>query len=104
MASKKCVVEGCHLEYDVICSFSFYNSNTINSSENARQEWIEGAMQSESECLWRHVNLQLCGYHFELDTQGLWIDSPMMPELLTVKRPQQTPEEAAKVYVVDDIR
>ncbi|OWR50898.1 hypothetical protein KGM_210645A, partial [Danaus plexippus plexippus] len=24
MSSQKCVVEGCNLEYDVVCSFSFY--------------------------------------------------------------------------------
>ncbi|CAG5000012.1 unnamed protein product [Parnassius apollo] len=83
MTAQKCVVEGCNLEYDVICSFSFYNVNTSAEGDVQRQEWIEGAMQEESECLWRHVSLQLCGYHFELDAQGLWIDSPMLPELLT---------------------
>ncbi|XP_059050335.1 uncharacterized protein LOC131845307 [Achroia grisella] len=82
MTAQKCVVEGCNLEYDVVCSFSFYNTNTSYDSDGKRQEWIEGAMQEESECLWRHVSLHLCGYHFELDTQGLWIDSPMLPELL----------------------
>ncbi|XP_073966327.1 uncharacterized protein isoform X2 [Choristoneura fumiferana] len=85
MTALKCVVEGCNLEYDVVCSFSFYNVNTGSDSEPIRQEWIEGAMQEESECLWRHVSLQLCGYHFELDAQGLWIDSPMLPELLTLQ-------------------
>ncbi|XP_048002782.1 uncharacterized protein LOC125239284 isoform X3 [Leguminivora glycinivorella] len=85
MTAQKCVVEGCNLEYDVVCSFSFYNVNTGSDSEPIRQEWIEGAMQEESECLWRHVSLQLCGYHFELDAQGLWIDSPMLPELLTLQ-------------------
>ncbi|XP_072946900.1 uncharacterized protein [Epargyreus clarus] len=85
MSAQKCVVEGCNLEYDVICSFSFYNVNTGSENENHRQEWIEGAMQEESECLWRHFSLQLCGYHFELDAQGLWIDSPMLPELLTLQ-------------------
>ncbi|XP_013141916.1 PREDICTED: uncharacterized protein LOC106105956 isoform X4 [Papilio polytes] len=83
MTAQKCVVEGCNLEYDVVCSFSFYNVNTSSEGEGPRQEWIEGAMQEESECLWRHVSLQLCGYHFEMDAQGLWIDSPMLPELLT---------------------
>ncbi|CAH2065157.1 unnamed protein product, partial [Iphiclides podalirius] len=83
MSAQKCVVEGCNLEYDVVCSFSFYNVNTSSQGDAQRQEWIEGAMQEESECLWRHVSLQLCGYHFELDAQGLWIDSPMLPELLT---------------------
>ncbi|XP_068627199.1 uncharacterized protein [Battus philenor] len=83
MTAQKCVVEGCNLEYDVVCSFSFYNVNTSSENDGPRQEWIEGAMQEESECLWRHVSLQLCGYHFELDAQGLWIDSPMLPELLT---------------------
>ncbi|KAJ0169713.1 hypothetical protein K1T71_014898 [Dendrolimus kikuchii] len=82
MTALKCVVEGCNLEYDVICSFSFYNANISSDKDDKRQEWIEGAMQEESECLWRHVSLQLCGYHFELDNQGLWIDSPMLPELL----------------------
>ncbi|KPJ00498.1 PREDICTED: uncharacterized protein LOC106114511 isoform X2 [Papilio xuthus] len=82
MTAQKCVVEGCNLEYDVVCSFSFYNVNTSSEGEGPRQEWIEGAMQEESECLWRHVSLQLCGYHFEMDAQGLWIDSPMLPELL----------------------
>ncbi|CAH0698236.1 unnamed protein product [Spodoptera exigua] len=83
MSALKCVVEGCNLEYDVVCSFSFYNANISTDNENKRQDWIEGAMHEESECLWRHVSLQLCGYHFELDNQGLWIDSPMLPELLT---------------------
>ncbi|XP_075989680.1 uncharacterized protein LOC142985414 isoform X2 [Anticarsia gemmatalis] len=83
MSALKCVVEGCNLEYDVVCSFSFYNANISSDNDTKRQEWIEGAMQDESECLWRHVSLQLCGYHFELDNQGLWIDSPMLPELLT---------------------
>ncbi|XP_060808258.1 uncharacterized protein LOC106138069 [Amyelois transitella] len=83
MSVQKCVVEGCNLEYDVVCSFSFYNANISTEQENKRQDWIEGAMQEESECLWRHVSLHLCGYHFELDNQGLWIDSPMLPELLT---------------------
>ncbi|XP_052746388.1 uncharacterized protein LOC112053881 isoform X1 [Bicyclus anynana] len=83
MSDQKCVVEGCNLEYDVVCSFSFYNVNTSAQSDDKRQDWIEGAMHEESECLWRHVSLQLCGYHFELDAQGLWIDSPMLPELLT---------------------
>ncbi|XP_026747981.1 uncharacterized protein LOC113508965 isoform X1 [Trichoplusia ni] len=82
MSALKCVVEGCNLEYDVICSFSFYNANISTDNENKRQDWIVGAMAEESECLWRHVSLQLCGYHFELDNQGLWIDSPMLPELL----------------------
>nr|XP_032528338.1 uncharacterized protein LOC116778439 isoform X2 [Danaus plexippus plexippus] len=62
-------------------------------------------MQEESECLWRHVSLQLCGYHFELDAQGLWIDSPMLPELLT---PQETvapiQQTAADKKVADIIR
>uniref|UniRef100_A0A2A4JXE1 Uncharacterized protein n=1 Tax=Heliothis virescens TaxID=7102 RepID=A0A2A4JXE1_HELVI len=83
MSALKCVVEGCNLEYDVVCSFSFYNANISTDNEGKRQDWIEGAMHEESECLWRHVSLQLCGYHFELDNQGLWIDSPMLPELLT---------------------
>ncbi|XP_045783322.1 uncharacterized protein LOC123879577 isoform X2 [Maniola jurtina] len=83
MSDQKCVVEGCNLEYDVVCSFSFYNVNTSAQADDKRQDWIEGAMHEESECLWRHVSLQLCGYHFELDAQGLWIDSPMLPELLT---------------------
>ncbi|KAF9821529.1 hypothetical protein SFRURICE_014293 [Spodoptera frugiperda] len=83
MSALKCVVEGCNLEYDVVCSFSFYNANISTDNEAKRQDWIEGAMHEESECLWRHVSLQLCGYHFELDNQGLWIDSPMLPELLT---------------------
>ncbi|KAJ8706607.1 hypothetical protein PYW07_012685 [Mythimna separata] len=83
MSALKCVVEGCDLEYDVVCSFSFYNANISTDNETKRQDWIEGAMHDESECLWRHVSLQLCGYHFELDNQGLWIDSPMLPELLT---------------------
>ncbi|CAB3240935.1 unnamed protein product [Arctia plantaginis] len=83
MSALKCVVEGCNLEYDVVCSFSFYNANISSDNDVKRQEWIEGAMHEESECLWRHVSLQLCGYHFELDNQGLWIDSPMLPELLT---------------------
>lgn len=89
MTALKCVVEGCNLEYDVVCSFSFYNANISSDRDDKRQQWIEGAMQEESECLWRHVSLQLCGYHFELDNQGLWIDSPMLPELLT---PQEKPE------------
>ncbi|XP_032528317.2 uncharacterized protein LOC116778424 isoform X1 [Danaus plexippus] len=105
MSSQKCVVEGCNLEYDVVCSFSFYNVNTSASTDDKRQEWIEGAMQEESECLWRHVSLQLCGYHFELDAQGLWIDSPMLPELLT---PQETvapiQQTAADKKVADIIR
>ncbi|CAG9577586.1 unnamed protein product [Danaus chrysippus] len=105
MSSQKCVVEGCNLEYDVVCSFSFYNVNTSASTDEKRQEWIEGAMQEESECLWRHVSLQLCGYHFELDAQGLWIDSPMLPELLT---PQETvapiQQTAADKKVADIIR
>ncbi|XP_050678670.1 uncharacterized protein LOC126974951 [Leptidea sinapis] len=107
MGSEKCVVEGCNLEYDVICSFSFYNVNTTSDSNDKRQEWIDGAMQEESECLWRHVSLQLCGYHFELDNQGLWIDSPMLPELLTPHEPpplmQPTPEEkkAAEIIRID---
>ncbi|XP_037299257.1 uncharacterized protein LOC115453429 [Manduca sexta] len=85
MSDQKCVVEGCNLEYDVVCSFSFYNANISSDNEGKRQEWIDGAMHEQSECLWRHVSLQLCGYHFELDNQGLWIDSPMLPELLTVQ-------------------
>ncbi|XP_048480062.1 uncharacterized protein LOC105385027 isoform X2 [Plutella xylostella] len=91
MSDLKCVVEGCDLEYDVVCSFSFYNVNSSESKEGPRQAWINGAMQEDSECLWRHVSLQLCGYHFELDSQGLWIDSPMLPELLT---PQPAAAEA----------
>ncbi|XP_053622619.1 uncharacterized protein LOC128682114 isoform X2 [Plodia interpunctella] len=83
MSVQKCVVEGCDLEYDVVCSFSFYKSNICTDQDTKRQEWIEGAMHEDSECLWRHVSLHLCGYHFELDNQGLWIDSPMLPELLT---------------------
>ncbi|XP_063836244.1 uncharacterized protein LOC135085391 isoform X2 [Ostrinia nubilalis] len=97
MCAQKCVVEGCNLEYDVVCSFSFYNANTASEDDTKRQEWIEGAMQEESEVLWRHVSLQLCGYHFELDSQGLWIDSPMLPELLTLQEKvapvQQTPAD-----------
>lgn len=93
MTAQKCVVEGCNLEYDVVCSFSFYNANVTSDNELQRQEWIDDAMHEQSECLWRHVSLQLCGYHFELDNQGLWIDSPMLPELLTVqeKPPALTP-------------
>ncbi|CAH0757697.1 unnamed protein product [Diatraea saccharalis] len=90
MCAQKCVVEGCNLEYDVVCSFSFYNANISSDNDGKRQEWIEGAMHEESECLWRHVSLQLCGYHFELDNQGLWIDSPMLPELLTLQEPPPT--------------
>lgn len=105
MSAQKCVVEGCNLEYDVVCSFSFYNVNTSADSDDKRQDWIEGAMHEESECLWRHVSLQLCGYHFELDAQGLWIDSPMLPELLTpqesVAPMQQT---AADKRAADNIR
>ncbi|CAH0404019.1 unnamed protein product [Chilo suppressalis] len=107
MCALKCVVEGCNLEYDVVCSFSFYNANISSENETKRQEWIEGAMHEESECLWRHVSLQLCGYHFELDNQGLWIDSPMLPELLTAQEaaaaPTRTPSEADK-KVMDIIR
>lgn len=95
MTAQKCVVEGCDLEYDVVCSFSFYNANIGTDNEGKRQEWIDGAMREESECLWRHVSLQLCGYHFELDNQGLWIDSPMLPELLTLqeKSKRQTQDD-----------
>ncbi|CAH0731113.1 unnamed protein product, partial [Brenthis ino] len=105
MSAQKCVVEGCNLEYDVVCSFSFYNVNTSADCDDKRQNWIEGAMHEESECLWRHVSLQLCGYHFELDAQGLWIDSPMLPELLT---PQETAapmqQTAADKKVADIVR
>ncbi|KAM3955530.1 uncharacterized protein ACR2FA_010569 [Aphomia sociella] len=104
MTAQKCVVEGCNLEYDVVCSFSFYNANTSSDNETRRQEWIEGAMQEESECLWRHVSLHLCGYHFELDTQGLWIDSPMLPELLTPQEREAPVQTAADKKVVDIIR
>ncbi|XP_045509005.1 uncharacterized protein LOC123704644 isoform X2 [Colias croceus] len=104
MSAQKCVVEGCNLEYDVVCSFSFYNVNTTSDTDDKRQDWIEGAMQEESECLWRHVNLQLCGYHFELDAQGLWIDSPMLPELLTPQEQaapaQQTPEQKKAADII----
>ncbi|XP_026762127.1 uncharacterized protein LOC113520907 isoform X2 [Galleria mellonella] len=104
MTAQKCVVEGCNLEYDVVCSFSFYNTNTSSDSDAKRQEWIEGAMQEESECLWRHVSLHLCGYHFELDTQGLWIDSPMLPELLTPQEKEAPVQTEADKKVVDVIR
>ncbi|XP_047522278.1 uncharacterized protein LOC125061107 isoform X1 [Pieris napi] len=103
MSAQKCVVEGCNLEYDVVCSFSFYNVNTSSEVDEKRQDWIEGAMQEESECLWRHVNLQLCGYHFELDSQGLWIDSPMLPELLSPHEQaalRQTPEEKKAAEII----
>ncbi|XP_050360212.1 uncharacterized protein LOC126780013 [Nymphalis io] len=105
MSALKCVVEGCNMEYDVVCSFSFYNVNTSAQTDDKRQNWIEGAMQEESECLWRHVSLQLCGYHFELDAQGLWIDSPMLPELLTPQE-QAAPiqQTAADKKVADIIR
>ncbi|VVC90764.1 unnamed protein product [Leptidea sinapis] len=69
MGSEKCVVEGCNLEYDVICSFSFYNVNTTSDSNDKRQEWIDGAMQEESE------------YHFELDNQGLCRNNSHRPQL-----------------------
>ncbi|XP_045489055.1 uncharacterized protein LOC110996695 isoform X1 [Pieris rapae] len=103
MSAQKCVVEGCNLEYDVVCSFSFYNVNTSSEVDEKRQDWIEGAMHEESECLWRHVNLQLCGYHFELDSQGLWIDSPMLPELLSPQEQaamRQTPEEKKAAEII----
>ncbi|KAL4712782.1 hypothetical protein ACJJTC_019434 [Scirpophaga incertulas] len=90
MCAQVCVVEGCNLAYDYICSFSFYNANITSDSDAKRQEWIEGAMHEESECLWRHVSLPLCAYHFEVDQQGLWIDSPMLPELLTPNEPEPT--------------
>ncbi|CAG9120015.1 unnamed protein product [Plutella xylostella] len=35
--------------------------NSSESKEGPRQAWINGAMQEDSECLWRHVSLQLCG-------------------------------------------
>lgn len=104
MCALKCVVEGCNLEYDVVCSFSFYNANISTDNEAKRQDWIEGAMHEESECLWRHVSLQLCGYHFELDNQGLWIDSPMLPELLTLQEtaaPKGQPSTSADKRAVD---
>ncbi|KAL0808947.1 hypothetical protein ABMA28_012606 [Loxostege sticticalis] len=104
MCAQKCVVEGCNLEYDVVCSFSFYNANIGSEDDTKRQEWIEGAMQEESEVLWRHVSLQLCGYHFELDSQGLWIDSPMLPELLTLQEKVapavQTPADKKMVEII----
>ncbi|CAK1553283.1 unnamed protein product [Leptosia nina] len=104
MTAQKCVVEGCNLEYDVVCSFSFYNVNTTYELDEKRQDWIEGAMQEESECLWRHVSLQLCGYHFELDSQGLWIDSPMLPELLTPQEQaapiKPTPEQKKAAEII----
>ncbi|CAK1592331.1 unnamed protein product [Parnassius mnemosyne] len=103
MTAQKCVVEGCNLEYDVICSFSFYNVNTSAEGDVQRQEWIEGAMQEESECLWRHVSLQLCGYHFEMDAQGLWIDSPMLPELLTPQEQVATMVQSENDKKVADI-
>ncbi|XP_049884257.1 uncharacterized protein LOC126379514 isoform X2 [Pectinophora gossypiella] len=105
MTAQKCVVEGCNLEYDVVCSFSFYNVNTSSDNDTKRQEWIEGAMQEDSECLWRHVSLQLCGYHFELDAQGLWIDSPMLPELLTCQEKlAAVPQSPADKKVAEMVR
>ncbi|KAJ2941715.1 hypothetical protein O0L34_g10523 [Tuta absoluta] len=104
MTAQKCVVEGCNLEYDVICSFSFYNVNTTSEVDKKRQEWIDGAMQEDSECLWRHVSLQLCGYHFELDAQGLWIDSPMLPELLARRDPPVEPQTPEDKKVAETIR
>ncbi|KAI5639333.1 hypothetical protein NE865_08193 [Phthorimaea operculella] len=104
MTAQKCVVEGCNLEYDVICSFSFYNVNTTSEVDKKRQEWIDGAMQEDSECLWRHVSLQLCGYHFELDAQGLWIDSPMLPELLARRDPPPEPQTAEEKKAAETIR
>lgn len=103
MSALKCVVEGCNLEYDVVCSFSFYNANISTDNDTKRQDWIEGAMQEESECLWRHVSLQLCGYHFELDNQGLWIDSPMLPEILAKQESAPAIQQSATDKKLADI-
>lgn len=97
MTSTKCVVEGCNSEYDVNCTFSFFHLNTVSDNDQVRQEWIDSALQ-EDECVWKHVTLQLCGYHFEVDAQGLWVDSPMLPDLLAVQ------EEVVHNDKVDIIR